>query len=100
MRSFLLAALAAVPLLACSPSAARASWLSEALHRIFDPPYAYYAPYPAPLPGVYAPEYPPVPAGIYYYGPAPRYYRNRWDNWEPCGYRRPAPYRDSWYWRG
>jgi hypothetical protein len=83
MRKLWLAMVAAALVFTAAPSAARASWLSEFLHRQFDPAYYGYA--------YYAPAYryylPPNPATSWYGAYAPPVY----------GYY--APYR-TFYWEG
>ncbi len=63
---FLAAALGAVGLLGLAPAPAHASWLSEALHRRFDPAYYYAAP-------VYDYSYYYTPAYDYGYYSPPAY---------------------------
>jgi hypothetical protein len=68
---FSVVAIAALALLLANPVQARASWLSEALHAYFDPPYTYdlYA-----APGYYyGPTYQPAPAYGYTYYPTYSY---------------------------
>jgi hypothetical protein len=77
MRSFITSALlglGALGITAAVPAQAQASWLSEALHRRYDPNYgSYYAapayPYDSGPVYVYPPAYYP-PDGTYYYGPS------------------------------
>jgi hypothetical protein len=98
MRKLLFAAAAATALavLPASPTPAKASWLSEALHRAFDPyyygdyyvsPYNYVSPYyggpyydlgydynyPVPAYGYYSDYY--TPYRTHYYGYRPGFYR-------------------------
>src|SRR5215831_6228962 len=89
MRRFLPSFLAAGLVLAATALPARASWLSEYLHRRYDPYYygpaygSYYPPdygYYDPAYGQYY-DYPPQlaypPPTVYYYSPAP-YYGPSW----------------------
>src|SRR5262249_62252085 len=85
MRSLLLSAVlgvASLGVLAAAPAKAEASWLSQALHTMFDPayydgPYCYAPGYPygyyAPGYGYFMPGYEYVPSTTYYYAPAPHY---------------------------
>jgi hypothetical protein len=98
MRSIItsvLLGLGALGITAATPASSQASWLSEALHRRYDPDYYgayYYAPaypydgpaydysYPAPYyDGYAAPYY--APYGAYYYG-GPSYRYGRGDRHE------------------
>jgi hypothetical protein len=106
MRRFMFAAAAGLALafVAAAPARSQASWLSEALHRRFDP--GYYAPpvysyggayYAQPAYDYYAPTYVAPPAVYYsqpyYYGPGTSFY---WSS-GPRYYGRYNGYRGSWH---
>ncbi len=105
MKSLLVAValgLGSLALIGATPSQAKASWLSEALHARFDPYYygdyppyvypdtVYYSPaYVYPYYGYYAPYYSP---GVSFYV-WPRYGWGRWGGWH--GYW--GGYRGGWH---